>query len=128
MTNNELRTNIHAGICEQIKDTYERKNSDYGDSFAVLRKRYPNQVVIRLHDKLLRLERLLDPAYTAKVKDESIEDTLIDLANYAILELVEMRYDKAKTHFNKTECEDQNALIQNKFSDPKTGEILWQHE
>lgn len=94
MSDNDVKLNFHACICEQIKDTYKRKNADYGDSFAILRKRYPNQVIIRLHDKLLRLERLLDPEYKAKVSDESIEDTLIDLANYAILELVELRFDK----------------------------------
>ena len=30
----------------------------------------------------------------AKVSDESIEDTLLDLANYAVMELVERRVDR----------------------------------
>ena len=77
----------HREICQQLTAIYEAKNHDYGDSFARVRGMHPEAICIRLWDKLLRLESLMH-GKTAKV-DESIEDTLKDLANYAIMELVE---------------------------------------
>lgn len=82
----------HMEICETLNNIYERKNHDYGDSFATLRKRRPDTILVRLYDKYLRLETLMDGA-EQKVSDESIDDTLLDLANYAIMELVERRID-----------------------------------
>lgn len=79
----------HEMICHQLTAIYEAKNHDYGDSFARVRGMHPEAICIRLWDKLLRLESLMH-GKTAKV-DESIEDTLKDLANYAIMELVERR-------------------------------------
>ena len=40
-------------------------------------------IVVRMTDKLSRISRLLKG--DAKVLDEKVEDTLIDLANYAII-------------------------------------------
>lgn len=79
----------HAKICQELTDMYEKKNADYGDSFAELRKEFPNSITLRLTDKLNRLKTLYDPKYKQKVSDESIDDTLKDIANYAILELIE---------------------------------------
>lgn len=80
---------IHKNIVLELNKLYEDKNKDYGDSFAILRRKYGNPaILIRLEDKLQRLERLMLSG-EQYVKDESIEDTLRDLANYAIMELVE---------------------------------------
>ena len=79
-------------ITREMVDLYERKNADYGDSFAVLYGRFGLQsTVIRLWDKLLRLERL--SRSDAMVSDETVDDTLIDIANYAVMTLAERRYD-----------------------------------
>lgn len=83
----------HALICSTLTDIYERKNHDYGDSFAQLRTRQPNAILVRLYDKYLRLETLLSGAMP-KVKDESIDDTLMDMANYCIMELVERQIER----------------------------------
>ena len=83
----------HAQICAKLNDTYTRKNHDYGDSFAQLRQRQPNAILVRVFDKYLRLETLLSGA-TQEVKDESIDDTLVDLANYCIMELVERQAER----------------------------------
>lgn len=85
------RVKIHEELCEELHSLYEKKNADYGDSFARLRKKYPEAICIKLTDKLDRLENLLKPGYNQKVLDESIEDTLMDLANYALMELTERR-------------------------------------
>lgn len=85
----EDKKDIHEAICGEIHELYKKKNADYGDSFSQLRKRYPNFVCMRLFDKLNRLDTLLSPGYTPKVSDETIEDTLMDIANYCIMELTE---------------------------------------
>lgn len=84
---------IHKDICESLSNIYEKKNSDYGDSFSKLRIEYGNTaILIRLEDKLGRLKRLMQGS-KQQVKDESIDDSLKDLANYAIMELVERRIE-----------------------------------
>lgn len=85
---------IHSELCTEMHALYTRKNADYGDSFAQLRKRYPNFVCMRLFDKLNRLDTIIQPGYECKVSDEKIEDTLMDIANYAIMELTERRVER----------------------------------
>ena len=84
----DLKINKHSTICEELSDIYEKKNHDYGDSFSKLYEEYGMlSVVIRLFDKLYRLENLMEKEQM--VEDESIEETLKDLANYSILALME---------------------------------------
>lgn len=83
---------MHYEICMSLNNVYETKNHDYGDSFARIRKRYPQAIMIRLWDKLLRLETLLFGEQA--MVNESIDDTLGDLANYAIMEMVERWEDR----------------------------------
>lgn len=84
---------IHEMICKTMTDLYERKNHDYGDSFAKMRKEFDNAILIRIYDKYSRLKTLKGGA-EQKVRGESIKDTLFDLANYCIMELVEMEMDE----------------------------------
>ena len=89
-----VKLEIHASICDSIKDLYRRKNADYGDSFSKARKAVPNYTLGKLYDKFSRYMNLsLAGEDTAQV-DESLEDTLLDLANYAIMELTERKLDK----------------------------------
>lgn len=85
---------IHKGICDSLHQLYRDKNHDYGDSAAQTRKIIPHATLIRLHDKLNRLTTLLTAGDPAKVKDESVDDTLMDLAGYALIELTERRVDR----------------------------------
>jgi hypothetical protein len=81
----------HAGICSELTALYERKNHDYGDSFGKSFKEYGMAMpCIRLEDKLNRLKALTRSG-NQQVSDESIDDTLMDLANYAIMTLVERK-------------------------------------
>jgi len=82
-------------ITDEMYKTYKAKNADYGDSFVKIREEYPEAIIIRLMDKLERLKALYKNGYTPKV-DESIEDTLKDMANYAIMELVERKIEKGE--------------------------------
>lgn len=84
----------HANICSELTELYKRKNHDYGDSFGKGFHEYGMVMpVIRLEDKLNRLKSLLNA--NAQVSDESIDDTLMDLANYAIMTLVERENGEA---------------------------------
>lgn len=68
----------------------KRKNHDYGDSFSKSFLEYGMAMpCIRLEDKLNRLKALTN--HEAKVNDEGIEDTLMDLANYAIMTIIEVQ-------------------------------------
>ena len=84
----------HRMICDEINELYAKKNHDYGDSFAQsFREEGMAMVRIRLGDKFNRLKALTRGG-EQKVADESIRDTLIDLANYAILTVLEMEGEK----------------------------------
>ena len=73
-------------ITDSMADLYERKNKDYGDSFGKLNNEFGEIAgLIRLSDKLNRLKTLVGSK--AEV-NESKKDTLIDLANYAIMQLM----------------------------------------
>lgn len=83
----------HAEICKSLNSLYERKNHDYGDSFAISFKEEGMAMVrIRLGDKFNRFKTLSRGA-DQQIKDESIKDTLLDLANYAIMTLIEMEIE-----------------------------------
>lgn len=70
-------------ITDELKDTYIKKNHDYGNSFDKSIDKFGlTAAVVRMNDKIERLNSLLNK--DAKV-DESIRDTVMDLANYCIM-------------------------------------------
>ena len=81
--------NFSRVLCE-MEQLYSAKNNDYGNSFTKSFEKYGLiSPLIRLEDKLNRLESLVLNC-SQEVEDESIRDTLIDLANYAAMTLVEL--------------------------------------
>lgn len=81
----------HNQICERLNKIYEAKNIDYNDSFSKSYAEYGLVMsCIRLEDKLNRFKALVKNG-SQKVADEKIEDTLMDLANYAIMTLIELQ-------------------------------------
>ncbi|NHI49126.1 DUF1599 domain-containing protein [Clostridium botulinum] len=82
----------HKAICEGLNEIYRNKNHDYGDSFGETYKKLGIiSAVTRITDKVNRLQSLT--VKDQKVKDESIKDTLKDLANYSIMTLIELEED-----------------------------------
>ena len=70
-------------ITDELKDTYVKKNHDYGNSFDKSIDKFGlTAAVVRMSDKMERLSSLINK--DAKV-DESIRDTVMDLANYCIM-------------------------------------------
>lgn len=78
----------YSQILTRMHKTHERKNHDYGDAaYQGYKKFGPTYFLVQLHNKLSRLESLTAPGAETQVKDESIDDTLLDLANYAVMYL-----------------------------------------
>lgn len=85
----ETNENTHKIVCEKLNKLYVSKNQDYGSSFSDTFKEFGLIAsVIRLNDKVNRLKTLTKNENL--VKDESILDTLYDLANYSILTIMEL--------------------------------------
>lgn len=81
----------HREECNFLNNLYQIKNHDYGDSFGKSYKEYGMIVsCIRLEDKLNRLKSLTKRDAEIKVTDESLRDTLEDIANYAIMTIIEL--------------------------------------
>lgn len=71
-------------ITTNMAKTHAAKNHDYGNSFEQSLDKFGLlAAVVRMGDKMNRIESLSKKE--AEVKDESIKDTLLDLANYAIM-------------------------------------------
>lgn len=80
-------------ITDSMIQTYQAKNQDYGNSFEKTLDRFGLVAsIIRLSDKMNRIESLSQKK--AKVESESIEDTLLDLANYAIMTVIWLRKNR----------------------------------
>ena len=81
MTDNEKRFRQKV---EKLTKVYVAKNKDYGDSFTrSLDKRGIVASIVRMEDKMNRIDSLHDKPTTEV--DESLVDSLEDLANYAIM-------------------------------------------
>ena len=77
-------------ILNEIKQLYNRKNADYGNSFDKTLDEFGLVAsATRMSDKFNRFKSLINNS--AQVSDEKIEDTLIDLASYAMMTIKWMR-------------------------------------
>ena len=79
-------------IVDQMADTYAKKNENYGDSFGdTYEKLGAVSGLVRLYDKLNRATSLVNGGNNHY---ESLEDTFIDMACYAIMNVIELRKQK----------------------------------
>ena len=84
----------HKEWCDNLHALYEIKNRAYGDSFGETYKKLGIiSAVTRISDKYNRLVNLAThPEIDAN--DESLIDTLVDLANYSIMTAMELGITK----------------------------------
>lgn len=86
---------FHAECCRRMQEITQAKNADYtGSSSSPFANFSETEVyagvatergfLVRMGDKLSRIRSFIDKG-VLQVKDESVEDTLLDLANYCIL-------------------------------------------
>ena len=89
-------------LVTQMAETFAKKRADYGPSTTETWKKFgPISMLTRMHDKLGRLDNLMTSNTAPLVGDERVEDTLLDLANYAIITILEMH--KEATELKATE-------------------------
>ena len=80
-------------VQEEARELFESKNKDYGDAFA----RYgPVGVLVRVGDKLARLQHITQSGVAIRVEDESVRDTLLDLHNYSAMAIMLMDENKPR--------------------------------
>lgn len=100
---NGERVTEFENILVQIKEMHDKKQEDYGregDPFANVRASedfgIPGWVgcMTRAHDKMVRLQKA---ARGGTMTNESVEDSLLDLAVYSIIALVLRREENAST-------------------------------
>lgn len=92
-------------VINNLKETFLKKNHDYGssvkknyDKFEAYGKNEGLKYVFgRIAEKHDRLENLIYGDHTNQVTDESVEDTLLDMANYAILAAVSIQEHKTNS-------------------------------
>ena len=107
-------------ITEKMVDTYKRKNHDYGDSFDKLLEKFGlNALLIHIFEKYNRLETLSE--HRALVLDESIQDTLLDMANYCIMAAMWQDAQGHKITVSKEEA-DQHKIYVSGIKEYKMGE------
>lgn len=82
-------------LTRMMAETFKKKRHDYGQSTTETFKKFgPVSMLTRMHDKMARLDRILGQDIGRAIKSESVEDTLMDLANYALITIIELGKEK----------------------------------
>lgn len=90
--------NIFQKYTDNLANVLQSKNKAYGDSFTKSVDKYGLSVIgVRLSDKYNRIEHLLTNN-EPKENDESLEDTLLDMAGYSILALRYLKEHKDENY------------------------------
>lgn len=96
LTHEETDVVKHADICYNLNRIFAQKNERYGNSFSKQFEEYGlTSSAIRLTDKLERFKTLITQP-DIDVLDESIKDTLLDMANYAIMTVIEIEKKESR--------------------------------
>lgn len=84
----------HKRICKQLNKVYADKNHDYGNSFGATYEKYGDiSALVRISDKMNRIEQLVQTG-EQKVKDEALEDSILDMANYLMMWAMELEREE----------------------------------
>lgn len=82
---------VFDGLTRQMSETFAAKRKDYGQTTTETYDRFgPVSMLTRMYDKMGRLENILCKTKENNV-GEKVEDTLLDLANYALITILEIR-------------------------------------
>lgn len=94
-TDDELR---FRNITEKMRETFLKKNHDYGNSFHETWDEFGDKGIITALTQIShKYHRLINIGLGTKpLVDESIDDTLLDMANYCILTIMEL--EKARNN------------------------------
>lgn len=95
----DFRFDVYRKIVDDMLDAYQRRIHDYGNSYAEARRKIPCYTAGKLYDKVSQLIALSRDGETDRVRNETIDNALLDLADYALMEYVERRFDEADYDF-----------------------------
>lgn len=101
----EMRKKVdeHEKICNYIHNLYVTKNWDYGDSMHPLYEEYGlTAFMVMFSIKLNRIKSLMEKQSSTY---ESLEDSLLDLANYAMIAVTELRLDTKDNNIENIEVD-----------------------
>ena len=104
-------------LMAEMLGIYKAKNKDYGDSFSKSFEEFGLIApVVRMNDKMNRIKSLTQ-SEGRQVKGESLRDSLVDLANYAMMTVIELDQqveDWKKENFGTIERPDAfEAAVRN---------------
>jgi peptide subunit release factor 1 (eRF1) len=81
-------------ILLEMRETYEKKNSDYGNSFAETIQEFGFiPAVARINDKVKRMKNIVK-GQKMNIKNESLRDAILDTSVYCILTIMELDNQK----------------------------------
>lgn len=80
---------------EELLDSKGRDYSDDDDAMSNFHDFGWKGILVRIGDKYHRCKNL-SKKDTAAVKDEGVEDTLLDMANYCVLALIEKEGERGR--------------------------------
>ena len=112
MTGNKVNEADVRKLLNEMGDTFAIKNKNYGNSFEISLDKYGNIAALtRISDKFNRFETLT-LASDKGTADESIIDTLIDMANYCVMTAVYMKNTEREKSAGREKCMHMNDWVQ----------------
>ena len=91
MTGSDTRKATFESVLDEMKELHAKKDKDYGSAFHKSFEEFGVTAgVVRLNDKMERVKSLVKNG-KAEDKDESLLDTLKDMASYAVMLYVELK-------------------------------------
>lgn len=90
----QYKLNEHGKLCDYLKNLYATKNADYGDSMHPLFQEYGLTAFLVLFG--IKIQRIKSLSSGNVSHYESLEDSLLDLANYALIAVAELKAQKNK--------------------------------
>lgn len=82
---------VFSDLTQQMLEIFKKKNADYGDSTTQTFKEFGlESYAIRLNDKLNRVKSFCKKG-ELEVKDEGVIDTLMDMASYCLLAVIDIK-------------------------------------
>ena len=91
MTGSDTHKATFESVLDEMKELHAKKDKDYGSAFHKSFEEFGVTAgVVRLNDKMERVKSLVKNG-KVEVKDESLLDTLKDMASYAVMLYVELK-------------------------------------
>lgn len=105
-----MNLKMHADLCTQMHELCVAKNKRYGDSFSKTVQHYGLiSALTRMSDKWNRIETLI-LGRADESTDESLVDSLTDLANYCIMTVCEIQDSELKAKTSETTSQSRKSM------------------